>query len=125
LQNDLPKAEEGHFTIMNGEIDIIIFPPDSIQIMQLHTARKNKADDAISTMLDTGSVVDTLGFGAGFGELSTITKLKRSASVRANGEVPSDLLIIPQDALLNCLAHRRMQVVTDFFSFLITLTGYL
>jgi CRP-like cAMP-binding protein len=120
LQGDFPRPEEGHYTIIHGLVDIVIFPPDSPELLRLHTAKKNKHEHEIVEILNTGKTIDTMPEGAGFGELSTITGMKRSASVRAHPH-PSpdhtvDLLVIPQIALLGLLEHRRILKSTSVVS---------
>jgi CRP-like cAMP-binding protein len=108
LQNDYPRPEEGHYTILQGLVDIVIFPPDSPELLRLHTAKKNKHEAEIIQILNTGTTIDTMPEGAGFGELSTITGMKRSASVRAHESHQVDLLVLPQIALMTLLQHRRV-----------------
>jgi CRP-like cAMP-binding protein len=110
LQGDFPRPEEGHYTILHGLVDIVIFPPDSPELLRLHTAKKNKHENEIIEILKTGKTIDTMLEGAGFGELSTITGMKRSASVRAHYDHTTsvDLIVIPQIALLDLLEHRRI-----------------
>jgi len=112
-QNELPKPEEGHYTVVNGTVNIVIFPPDSVQLLQLHSAKKNRNEQEVQNILDTGKVIDTVSRGSGFGELSTMTKMKRSATVRAGDDGPVDLIVLPAAALLELLEHRHAIVKGD------------
>jgi CRP-like cAMP-binding protein len=114
LQNDLPRSEEGHFTVLSGQADILIFPPDSMQLLQLHSSRKNgRGDEEIQKILDQAIFIDTVKEGSGFGELSTITKMKRSATVRSWAQSAVELLVIPNFSLLGLLEHRRALMKCD------------
>ena len=114
LQNDLPRPEEGHFTVLTGRAEILIFPPDSMQLLQLHTARKNsRGDEEIQRILDEALFIDVVRSGSGFGELSTITKMKRSATVRAHADGPVEVLVIPNFSLLGLLEHRHALIKED------------
>ena len=51
LQNQAAGPDEGLYTILNGRVDIIIFSPDSPNLVRLETAKKAKHDEEIFQIL--------------------------------------------------------------------------
>jgi CRP-like cAMP-binding protein len=108
IQNEMPKPEDGHFTIITGSCEIIAFKSDSGHLLDIHTARKNKQYDIVESLLEQGKVLNKLVYPSGFGELSALTKVNRNACVRAGNDGYLQLLVIPRDELLVCLQHRKI-----------------
>lgn len=109
VQGDIPSPEDGHFTILNGECEVLQFPEDSMQLMRLvHLAKKKRWDD-VKKLLKQARVLAKIPKHSGFGELSTLTGVKRAASIRTcrkPGTV-TEIIVLPKQALLDCLRSRR------------------
>ena len=105
---------KGLFTILNGKVDIVILPRETDQLMRLHRASKANDNTEIHAILTSdGILADTLQVGAGFGELSAKTKVRRGASVvAADGSTcystnTVDTLVVTSEDLVSCLDKRR------------------
>ena len=110
LQNTAPQTEDGLFTVLTGFVDIVVLPPASEQLMQLHEARKHGSLEEVTEVLGKyGVLADRLEVGAGFGELSALTGVRRSASLVAsrNNSRGVDVLVVTQPELISCLDSRR------------------
>ena len=47
LSGDLPRVEDGHFTILSGECEVLQFPDESVpQLKLLVLCKKKKFDEA-------------------------------------------------------------------------------
>lgn len=113
IQNEMPLHDDGHFTIMSGSCDIVHFKPDSGHLFNIHLARKAKNFEFVNNLLVNGSILNTLSYPSGFGELSALTKVNRNACVRASDKDDSvSLLVIPRTELLECLHHRNLYDTT-------------
>lgn len=108
IQNEFPNPIDGHFTILSGACDIVVFPPESLHLLRLHALAKIHNMDEVKNILNEGAVINTLRTPSGFGELSSLTSVKRAASVRASKSGPAELMVIPQKCLIECLNHRRV-----------------
>lgn len=115
LQGSPPHMEEGLFTILSGAVDILILPQSSEQLTRLHSARTYNDNDEIERILTKEAVVaDTLYVGAGFGELSALTNVRRAASIVAcDIATPVDILVVTQQDIIDCVKCRR-QVSTKY-----------
>ena len=109
LQNSVPTPEDGLFTVMNGSVDIVILARESDKVTKLQEARKHNDIDEIHHILSNDGIkVDTLRYGAGFGELSALTKARRTASIVASGEFSdADVLVVSAQHLKDCIDKRR------------------
>lgn len=108
FQGDIPRTEDGHFTIFRGECEVVQFPEESVPLLKLlYLAKKKKWDEA-RKLLNSGQVVAKIPRLSGFGELSTLTGVKRAATIRAARKLdhPTEILVLPKDALLDCLKSR-------------------
>lgn len=109
FQGDLPRPEDGHFTVLRGECEVLQFPDESVPLLKLlHLAKRKKWDES-KQHLFSALVLAKIGKYSGFGELSTLTGVKRAATIRTNRRPGSvtEILILPKDALLDCLNARR------------------
>jgi hypothetical protein len=108
FQGDLPRAVDGHFTIINGSCEILGFQQNSIPLIKLtHLVKQHNWEEAKKILNSARKLAKIEKFG-GFGELATLTGVKRGASIRANrkSEIPTDILVLPKDSLVDCLAAR-------------------
>jgi CRP-like cAMP-binding protein len=113
FQGDIPRPEDGHFTIFNGSCDVVQFPDESMPLMKLlYLAKKKKWDDARKLLMQS-IVLARITKGSGFGELSTLTGVKRAATIRtdATSNTPTEIVVLPKQALLDCLKSRRQDGV--------------
>lgn len=113
FQGDIPRPEDGHFTIFKGECEVLQFPDESVPLMKLlYLAKKKRWDDA-KALLNTAPIVARIPKLSGFGELSTLTGVKRAATIRTSPRSlePSEILILPKEALLECLKSRTSEAV--------------
>jgi CRP-like cAMP-binding protein len=108
FQGNLPRLEDGHFTILNGHVDVVQFPQDSIPLLTLQAAAKEKKWDVCKKILKHSQLLSKLSSPSGFGELSTLTNAKRAASVRAslNSDELTEILVVPKQSLLECLENK-------------------
>ena len=113
FQGDIPRAEDGHFTIFNGVCEVLQFPDESMPLMKLlYLAKKRKWDEA-KKLLKQALVLARITKFSGFGELSTLTGVKRAATIRTDptSRTPVEVLVLPKQALLDCLKSRRQDGV--------------
>jgi CRP-like cAMP-binding protein len=112
FQGDLPRSEDGHFTILNGECEIVQFENDSVPSLKLLYLAKHKKWDEAKKHLESAQVLVKLGKLSGFGELSSLTNAKRTASVRVSSSSLSsksitEILVLPRDPFLDCLKNSK------------------
>jgi hypothetical protein len=108
-QGALPKEEDGHFTILAGSCDVVQFPVDSISFIKLQQYSKKCHFEGCRKVLMDCTVLATMDARAGFGELSTLTGVKRAVTIRAslaNKEL-TDILVLPKTPFMDCLENRR------------------
>lgn len=113
FQSDIPRPEDGHFTILSGTCEVLQFPDESMPLMKLlYFAKKKKWEDA-KKLLNQAIVLARIGKSSGFGELSTLTGVKRAATIRTdpNATSPTEIVVLPKQALLDCLKSRRQDGV--------------
>ena len=116
LQNQAAGPDEGLYTILNGRVDIIIFSPDSPNLVRLETAKKAKHDEEIFQILKFGTRVAQLNPNSGFGELSAIANVRRGASVCASklkNDDPTDVLVVTKESLIDLLAQQHSKEQAD------------
>ena len=108
-QNTLPKAEDGHFTILEGTCETLQFEESSIAFDDLLVALKLKKWDLCRKLLSSAEVISTLQCDSGFGQLATLSGTKRTCSIRACKDSPSPclLLVVPKAELLDCLSNQK------------------
>lgn len=114
FQGDIPRPEDGHFTVFKGNCDVLQFPEESVPLIKLlYLAKKRRWDDAIK-LLHSAPIVSRIPKLSGFGELSTVTGVKRAASIRAsiNTSDNTELLVLPKDALVDCLKTKVLDGLT-------------
>lgn len=121
FQGDLPRPEDGHFTILRGQCEVLQFEEDSVPLLKLLYLAKRKKWDEAKAHLKSAQVLAKIQKLSGFGELSTLTNVKRAASIRAcptkghhHGEDSlTEVLVLPKDPLLECLKARRTSYGDD------------
>ena len=104
-QGALPKDEDGHLTILSGSVDVVKFPVDSISFIKLQQYAKRCLYESARKLLLDCTVLATLETNAGFGELSTLTGVKRAVTIRASilNKTLTDVLVIPKEPFVECL----------------------
>jgi len=109
FQGTLPRPEDGHFTLLSGECEVLQFPEESIPFIELQKLAKRNRFDTAKKLLADSAVLATVTAPSGFGELSSLTGVKRAATIRAGRKhgMVTDLLVVPKNALLQCLEARR------------------
>ena len=117
LQNQAAASEEGLYTVVRGRVDILMFSPDSPNLIRLETAKKNKMDDEIRQILKFATRVAQLNPYCGFGELSAITNVRRGASVCASKiakeDDTTDVFVITKNCLNELIAKQYKNKVSD------------
>lgn len=113
FEGDIPRAEDGHFTVFKGECEVLQFPDESVPLMKLLYLAKKKRWEEAKLLLTTAPIVAKIPKLSGFGELSTLTGVKRAASIRISPKMtePAEVLILPKEALLDCLKSRTSEDV--------------
>eukprot|EP01038_Epipyxis_sp_PR26KG_P013456 gene13456-18048_t len=109
FQGDFPKSEDGHFTILKGECEVLQFEDDSVPLLSLLYNAKRKKWDEAKEILKSAKILAKIPKLSGFGELSTLTNVQRAATIRAS-PIPgmiTEILVLPKEALLDCLKFRR------------------
>lgn len=108
FQGDVPRPEDGHFTVIQGECDVLQFPDESVPLMKLQYLAKKKRWDDAQKLLRAAQVVAKIPKYSGFGELSTLTGVRRAASIRASLKQLSavEVAVLPKMALMDCLKSR-------------------
>ena len=118
FQGTLPKLEDGHFTILSGSCDVLQFPEETVAYLNLQRYATHRRFESAKELLKHGTVLAEMHPPAGFGELSSLTGVKRAVTVRAS--VPHDdkgnlldkaasmthLLVVPRKELLSALEFR-------------------
>lgn len=115
FQGDMPRPEDGHFTIVDGSCEVVQFPEDSTPLQKtLYMSKQRQWDDCKKLLLG-GMVVANIHKFSGFGELSTLTGVKRAATIRADRTpgVVTEIAVLPKQALLDCLKFRRVSEVVE------------
>lgn len=109
FQNNLPRMEDGHFTVFFGECEVLSFPPNSVQILRLQEFVSNKRWDEANRFLANAQTLGVLRAPSGFGELSTLTNTTRTATIRASRKslTAAEVLIIPKQHFIDCLEAGR------------------
>lgn len=89
-------------------------PRETDHLIRLHRANKaNETDQIHDILVNDGILADTLEQGAGFGELSAMTKVRRGASIVASegstcySTKTVDTLVVTSEDLVSCLEKRR------------------
>ena len=115
FQGALPRPEDGHFTILEGECDVLQFPEESISYVKQQQMVKRSMYEALRKHLLDNTVLATLKANAGFGELSSLTGVKRAVTVRAGlaNKGLTDVIVIPKHAFVDCLEHRNGSLGID------------
>jgi len=110
FQGDIPRPEDGHFTIVEGSCEVVQFPEDSTPLQKTLYLSKQRQWDDCKKMLLGGVIVANINKFSGFGELSTLTGVKRAATIRADRTpgVVTEIAVLPKHALLDCLKFRRV-----------------
>jgi CRP-like cAMP-binding protein len=113
FQGDIPRPEDGHFTIFSGACEVLQFPEESMLLMKLLYLAKRKKWDESKKLLNEALVLAKITKGSGFGELSTLTGVKRAATIRTDplSTAATEIVVLPKQALLDCLKSRRQDGV--------------
>lgn len=106
FQNTFPRAEDGLFTVLSGECDVLQFAEGSLSLIEMGRAVKEKNWEGASTMLNDARLINTMRAPTGFGELASLALIKRTASVRArvDQDILTELLIISRKSLFALLS---------------------
>jgi len=116
FQNDLPRHEDGHFTILTGSVDVLTFPENSMQLVRLQEFTRRSMWNEANELLKSSQVLATLEAPSGFGELSSLTNTPRHATIRAKKIFDNDevyVLVIPKLSLLECIESRRSGLTSN------------
>jgi hypothetical protein len=108
-------VEDGHFTILTGNCDVLQFPEESVALLKvLYLAKRKKWDEA-KKLLMSAQILAKIYKLSGFGELSTLTGVKRAASIRTSRKpgVITEILVLPKQPLLDCLKFKRGAAAHD------------
>lgn len=108
FQCDIPRQEDGHFTVLRGECDVLQFPDESVPLMKLQYLAKKKRFDDARRLLSSAQLVARIPKYSGFGELSTLTGVRRAASIRTSPKcnLPIEIVVLPKQSLMDCLKSR-------------------
>ena len=82
LTGTLPKPEDGHFTILRGTCDVLMYATESVAYLRMQDLVKWSRFESAKQLLSTSTILAEMVAPAGFGELSTLTGVKRAATVR-------------------------------------------
>jgi hypothetical protein len=99
FQGSLPRLEDGHFTILSGVAAVVMFQ-SSVKLLLLQEFTRARAWDDANFLLSEGDHIAELKAPSGFGELSTMSKAARTASITASQAGPLELIVMPKDMLL-------------------------
>lgn len=105
FQGSLPRIEDGHFTIIQGEVDILCVQDGSVKLLQLQKLAKDQAWDEAKKLLAHVKSLASIQLPGGFGELATLSHAPRTASVRASSYGITELLVVPKNELLECIGR--------------------
>lgn len=105
FQGSLPRIEDGHFTVIQGEVEILGVEDGSVKLLQLQNFAKDQKWEAAKHLLSNVKSLATISFPGGFGELATLSHSPRTASVRAGGYGITEVLVVPKKELLECLGR--------------------
>ncbi len=105
-QGQSPKAEDGQFTILSGECEVVQVQEDSVTLQRLNYSLKKKDWNSCKNILSRANVLATIKFPAGFGELSTLTDAKRVATIRAKTPIV-EVIATPKVPLIDCINAKR------------------
>jgi CRP-like cAMP-binding protein len=111
-QGNLPRGEDGHFTVLTGECDVVQFQQNSLSLLKLQDLTKRKKWDEVRMLLEQAQSLAIISTPAGFGELNTLTAVKRAATVKAGAD-GCELLVLPKQNFLECQACQRMDNVNN------------
>ena len=118
IQGDLPRIEDGQFTILSGSCQFVIFDSDAMPLLKLRSLPDKARHDVSRELLQMGRVIDELYSPCGFGELASQSKVKRPASVRANSTSTLELIVVPRKNVSNCFSKLRGPPVSEAIDFL-------
>ena len=105
-QGQSPKAEDGQFTILSGECEVVQVQEDSVTLQRLNYSLKKKDWNSCKHILSRANVLATMKFPAGFGELSTLTDAKRVATIRVKSPLV-EVVVTPKVPLIDCINAKR------------------
>ena len=107
FQGSLPRIEDGHFTIIQGEVEIVCVEDGSVKLLQLQNFAKDQKWEAAKNLLANIKSLATINFPGGFGELATLSHAQRTATVRAGNYGITEVLVVPKKELMDCLNSGR------------------
>lgn len=105
-QSARPKPEDGQFTILSGELDVLQLQEGSVTLLRLQYFCKKKQFNSCKVILKKAQVLGSLKSPAGFGELSTLTDTARSASLTVKSPT-AEIVITPKHAVMYCIENKR------------------
>jgi hypothetical protein len=110
FQGDYPRAEDGHFTIIKGECDVLQFTSDSARLTKLLFFAKKRKWEEVRSLLQSAQVVAHIPQFSGFGELSTLTGVQRAATIQTSKSVDiTEIVVLPKFPLLDLLKYRTKE----------------
>lgn len=118
IQGDLPRFEDGQFTVLSGSCEFVIFDADAMSLLKLRSLPDRARHEMSKEILDMGRVINKLASPSGFGELASLSKVKRPASVRAGLEAPLEVIMLPTKNVLSCFSKCRGPPVAEAVDFL-------
>jgi hypothetical protein len=118
IQGDLPRVEDGQFTILSGTCEFIIFDTDSMALLKLRSLPDKARHDVSKELLQMGRVINELDGHCGFGELASLSKVKRPTSVRAGLGAMLEFIIVPRKNVASCFSKCRGPPVAEAIDFL-------
>lgn len=118
LQGDLPRAEDGQFTVLSGVCEFISFDKESMQLLELRSLPETQRHEESRRILQLGRKIDEIHPSNGFGELSSSTSVKRASSVRASPESPLELIVLPKRCVSACQRTSAAPRIAEAIDFL-------
>lgn len=109
-QGDYPRMEDGHFTILSGECEVLQFTGDSVRLTKLLACARKRRWEEAKELLEAAQVVAHIPTFSGFGELSTLTGVKRAATILTSkiSDI-SEIVVLPKHPLLDLLKYRNKE----------------
>jgi hypothetical protein len=118
LQGDLPRAEDGQFTVLKGVCEFISFDKESLELLELRSLPEGQRQEESRRILKYGRKIDEVRASNGFGELSSSMNVKRASSVRAGLDSPVELIVLPKRCVAACQRVSTAPRIAEAMDFL-------
>lgn len=105
-QSARPRPEDGQFTILSGEVDVVQLQEGSVTLLRLQYFYKKKQFNSCKAVLKKAQLLGSLKAPAGFGDLSTLTDTPRSASLTVSSPT-AEAVVTPKHAIMYCIENKR------------------